>query len=98
MAILERLKVYNAKLANKFQVGFTKVFLKEETRSGLEQLLNLACQQQVITIQAAIRGRLGRNKAKKLRKARDVICRRVCKKVMLQRLMNLLQQGWKLMR
>ena len=98
VAILERLKVYNASLANKFQVGFTKVFLKEETRSGLEQLLNQATQQQVITIQAAMRGRLARNKANNLRKAREIICRRVCKKVMLQRLMNLLQQGWHLIR
>ena len=36
VAILEKLKVANPKLADKFQVGFTKVFLKEETRSGLE--------------------------------------------------------------
>ena len=42
--ILERLKLAQPKMADKFQVGFTKVFLKEETRSGLEQLLNSACQ------------------------------------------------------
>ena len=98
VAILDRLKVANPKLASKFQVGFTKVFLKEETRSGLEQLLNAAYQQQVIQIQAAIRGKLSRNKAKRLRRARDTICRRVCRRVMLQRLMNLLQEGWKIMR
>jgi len=37
LAIFERLKKAAPKLASKFQVGFTKVFLKEETRSGLEQ-------------------------------------------------------------
>ena len=90
MAILDRLKAAQPKLASRFQVGFTKVFLKEETRSGLEQLLNSAYKQQVIQIQAAIRGKLCRNKAKRLRRARDTICRRVCRRVMLQRLMNLL--------
>jgi myosin heavy subunit len=35
-AILNSLKIAQPKLADKFQVGFTKVFLKEETRSGLE--------------------------------------------------------------
>jgi len=42
--------VAHPKLAGKYQVGFTKVFLKEETRSGLEQLLNAACLEQVIQI------------------------------------------------
>lgn len=36
VAILNNLKKAQPKFANKFQVGFTKVFLKEETRSGLE--------------------------------------------------------------
>lgn len=49
-AILDNLKKAMPKLASKFQVGFTKVFLKEETRSGLEQLLNQACNDQIITI------------------------------------------------
>ena len=43
VAILDNLKTAQPKLADKFQVGFTKVFLKEETRSGLEQLLNASC-------------------------------------------------------
>lgn len=43
IAILDNLKKSLPKLATKFQVGFTKVFLKEETRSGLEQVLNVAC-------------------------------------------------------
>ena len=50
LAILQNLAKYAPKLASKFQVGFTKVFLKEETRSGLEQLLNAACLDQVVTI------------------------------------------------
>ena len=36
VAILENLGQAQPKLADKFQVGFTKVFLKEETRAGLE--------------------------------------------------------------
>ena len=35
-AILHNLALAQPKLATKFQVGYTKVFLKEETRSGLE--------------------------------------------------------------
>ena len=60
VAILAALAKATPRLAEKFQVGFTKVFLKEETRSGLEQLLNAACLDQVITIQAAMRGALTR--------------------------------------
>ena len=41
--ILNRLKTALPRLVGKYQVGFTKVFLKEETRSGLEQVLNAAC-------------------------------------------------------
>ena len=36
LAILDNLSRFQVKLKDKFQVGFTKVFLKEETRSGLE--------------------------------------------------------------
>ena len=77
-------------MADKFQVGFTKVFLKEETRSGLEQLLNSACQAQIVVIQAAARGRLARNKANKIKKAYNAILKRAVRKIMRQRLMNLL--------
>ena len=36
IAILDNLKKALPKLAGLYQIGFTKVFLKEETRSGLE--------------------------------------------------------------
>ena len=36
LLIFENLKKMAPKFSNKYQVGFTKVFLKEETRSGLE--------------------------------------------------------------
>ena len=93
-AILANLSKAMPKLADKFQVGFTKVFLKEETRSGLEQLLNSACLDQVVAIQAAVRGKLTRDYAKKLRRARDTICKRVYRRAMRQRLMDLLQGAW----
>ena len=82
------------KLGGKFQVGFTKVFLKEETRAGLEQVLNAACLEQVVTIQAFFRGRIARKFVEKLRKARKTIWKRVLRKVRLQRLMNTLQGVW----
>ena len=94
MRIFENLTAAQPKFADKYQVGFTKVFLKEETRSGLEQLLNAACLDQVITIQAAMRGKLTRRYTAKLRKAREIICRRVYKRVMRQRLMDLLQKAY----
>ena len=46
--------------------------------------------EQVVTIQAAIRGKLARKFAMKRRRARDLVCKRVYRRIMLQRLMNLL--------
>ena len=46
--------------------------------------------EQVVTIQAAIRAKLARRFAMKLRKARDTVCKRVYRRIMRQRLMNLL--------
>ena len=97
-AILNSLSQAHPKLAGKYQVGFTKVFLKEETRSGLEQLLNAATLAQVVAIQAAMRGKLARRHVVKLRKARDTILKRVYKRAMLQRLMDILQSAWKMMK
>lgn len=42
IAVMDILKKAQPKLKSKFQIGFTKMFLKEETRAGLEQLLNSA--------------------------------------------------------
>jgi len=45
-----------------------------------------------------MRAALARVRAKRLRKARDTIWKRVLRKVRLQRLMNTLQGVWKIMR
>ena len=47
-----------------------------------------------MTIQAAMRGKLAREKAKKVKKAHLVVRKRVFRKVMRQRLMNTLEKVW----
>ena len=68
------------KLATLWQLGFTKVFLKEDTRIFLEQELNTAIMHHILIIQAGAKGCLARKLAKKRLKARDTIknwCHRV---------------------
>jgi myosin heavy subunit len=48
------------RLAHLWQIGFTKVFLKEDTRAGLEELLNEALMHHILIIQAGARGCLAR--------------------------------------
>ena len=51
------------------------MFMKEEVRSGLEQLLNNAVIHQAKMIQSAARGCIARKKYKKLRSAKAKIIR-----------------------
>ena len=74
-AIANMLLKAQPKLKGKLQVGFTKMFMKEEVRSGLEQLLNNAVIHQAKMIQSAARGCLARKKYKQLRSAKAKIIR-----------------------
>ena len=61
-------------------------------------MLNAATMAQVVTIQAAMRGKLARTKAQKLKRARNCILKRVLKKVRRQRLMNTRAGIWQVMK
>lgn len=87
-AILKLLLAQKPLMKGKFQIGNTKVFLKEETRSALEQMLNTAVLDQVIIIQAAIRGTHGRIKAKQMREAKQKITTFIYSRILRSRLRN----------
>ena len=64
---MERLKAEEPELKDTYQIGQTKVFMKEETRTGLELLLKEAVNVALVRIQSNIRGSLARIYTRKLR-------------------------------
>lgn len=77
----------------KWQLGFTKVFLKEDARAYLELKLGESIKDQVKKIQALGRGYLARSKARKFRAAYKKIARFSERRFLRAKLRNLFKQA-----
>ena len=77
--ILKALTQKYEKFKEMWQIGFTKAFLKEETRAGLERLLGEAILKHVVRIQSVIRMHLAKARSHRRRTSMLVINKNVFK-------------------
>lgn len=81
------------KMEGKWQLGFTKVFLKEEARSFLEMQLGESLKQQVVLIQALARGYFARKLARRFRSSYRKIVKFVQRRFLIAKLRSLIEQS-----